>query len=296
VISRDVIKGSDMFKAYETVGVIGGSGMLGHAMSTAMVRRNAVAADQFWISNRSGIAAPLGRKTVNVTTDNQALADACNVIILCVPPAAMNDIKIHAPDKLILSVMAGTTLATISAITGSRRVVRAMSSPAALQGLAYSPWVASDAITDNDRGWIKQLLGACGLADEIFNEAHIDHFTAMTGPVPGFVAYFAQCMTEYATDAGIAPDVADRAIRQLFLAGGTMLAQDGPTPAEHVAGMVDYAGTTAAGLVSMQASPIAQSIADGLDAAVAKARTMGPDLEAYANGRLKARSTISNRS
>jgi pyrroline-5-carboxylate reductase len=275
VISQDIIKGNNLFKAYETVGIIGGSGMLGHAMSTAMVRRNAVAAEQFWMSNRSGSAGPTGRKPVNITTDNQALADACDVIILCVPPAAISDIRIHAPDKLILSVMAGASIAKISEITGSTRVVRAMCSPAAIQGLAYSPWIASDAISNNDRAWVTHLLGACGTTDEIFNEAHIDHFTAMTGPVPGFVAYFAQCMADYATEAGIAPDVADRAIRQLFLASGTMLAQDGPTPAEHVAGMVDYAGTTAAGLVSMQASPIAQSIAHGLDAAVAKARALG---------------------
>ena len=264
-----------MIKAYETVGIIGGSGMLGHAISTAIVRRNAISAEHFWMSNRSGTAAPIGRKPVNITTDNQALADTCDVIILCVPPAALDAIKINAPDKLILSVMAGASLATISEITGSLRVVRAMSSPAAAQGLAYSPWIASAEITDNDRAWVTHLLGACGTTDEIFDESHIDHFTAMTGPVPGFVAYFAQSMVDYATDAGISPDVADRAIRQLFLAGGTMLAKDGPTPAEHVAGMIDYAGTTAAGLASMQASPIARSISDGLDAAVAKARSMG---------------------
>lgn len=263
-----------MAEIYGNVGVIGGSGMLGHAISTAFVRRNAVAPENFWMSNRSGISEPIGRRAVRVITDNQALVDACDVVILCVPPDAIADINIHAPNTLIISVMAGTSRMKISAITKSDRVVRAMSSPAAKYGLAYSPWIASSSVTDTDRTWVTQLFSACGATDEIFDEGHIDHFTAMTGPVPGFVAYYAQCMVDYATAAGIAPDVADRAIRQLFLASGTMMAKDGLTPAEHVAGMVDYAGTTAAGLVAMQGSPIAKSIAQGLDAAVAKARSM----------------------
>jgi pyrroline-5-carboxylate reductase len=38
--------------------------------------------------------------------------------------------------------------------------------------------------------------------------------------------------------------------------------------------MIDYAGTTAAGLVAMKTSTLSKSISDGLLAAAEKARTM----------------------
>ena len=107
------------------------------------------------------------------------------------------------------------------------------------------------------------------------NEEQVDLFTALTGPVPGFVAYYADCMVEYALKRGIDPTVANRAMRQLFHASGVTLAQSRASPGEHVREMIDYAGTTAAGLEAMKASPLAASIEQGLEAAYQKARRMG---------------------
>jgi len=121
---------------------------------------------------------------------------------------------------------------------------------------------------------VSSLFDACGTADEIFDEQQLDHFTAMTGPVPGFVAYFASCMVDHATAQGIAPDVADRAVRQLFLASGTMLATGEASPADHVREMINYDGTTAAGLRMMSGSTLSKAISDGLSAAADKAKSM----------------------
>jgi len=257
-------------------GIVGGSGMLGQAIASALLDSRTVAPQNFWISNRSGNLAGFDdHQGVQVTKDNQALADACDVILLCVPPAAVENIAIHAPDRLVLSVMAGVSLDRLSLLTGAQRMVRAMSSPAAAMRLAYSPWIASAVVTQADRSVVTQILGACGLTDEVFDEAQIEIFTAMTGPVPGFVAFFADCMARYATDRGIPAPVADRAIRQLFLASGHMLAEGQSRPRDYVREMIDYNGTTTAGLLKMQASPIAEAVAEGLDAAVARTRSIG---------------------
>ncbi|MDH5452614.1 MAG: NAD(P)-binding domain-containing protein [Paracoccaceae bacterium] len=258
-----------------TIGIIGGSGMLGRAMALALLGQKAVTPANLWISNRSGSRAGFEAfADVIITPDNQALADACDLILLSVPPALAPKINIKAPDRLVISVMAGVSLSRLQDLTGARRVVRAMSSPAAERGLAYSPWTASPAVTAGDRALLRTLFEACGKTDEVADEAQIETFTALTGPTPGFVAYYADCMIAYATETGIAPEIADRAIRQLFLAAGQMMA-DGPAPRDHVQQMVDYAGTTAAGLTAMRASPIRDAIAKGLAASVAKVRTMG---------------------
>ena len=263
-----------------TFGIIGGSGALGRAIALGVLGGGVVAPERFWISNRGGGAPGFERfPGVRATADNQTLVDACDVVLLCVPPAEAERVAIDASDRLVLSVMAGVDLARIGSLSGSRRTVRAMSSPAAALGLAYSPWFASEALGRADRRIVERLLGACGLTDELEREAHIELFTAMTGPVPGFVAFYAECMVCHASSKGVEPGIADRAVRQLFRAAGQMMADGPETPAEHVRAMIDYAGTTAAGLETMRASSIAEDIARGLGASEARARTIGRDGE-----------------
>ncbi len=259
-----------------SIGIVGGSGALGGAIAHALLRGRFIAPGRLWISNRSGKAAGFEEwPGIRFTARNQELVDACEIVLLSVPPHLASSVGINAENRLIVSVMAGVSIARIGQQTGAQRIVRAMSSPAAKTGLAYSPWCANAGVRDEDREWIQGLFNACGLSDEVPNEEQIDLFTALTGPVPGFVAYFADCMVEYAIKRGIDPAVADRALRQLFHASGVALAQTEASPGEHVREMIAYAGTTAAGLEAMKASPLAASIEQGLDAAFQKARCIG---------------------
>ncbi len=256
-----------------SIGIVGGSGALGGAIARALLREAYVTPERLWISNRSGNASGFEEwPGTRFTTRNQELVDACQAVLLSVPPHLASSLGIDAENRLVISVMAGVSIERIEQQTGTQRVVRAMSSPAAEIGLAYSPWCASAGVSDEDRDWTRGLFGACGLTDEVPSEEQIDLFTALTGPVPGFVAYYADCMVEYAVKHGIDPAIADRAMRQLFHASGVILAESEASPGEHVREMIAYAGTTAAGLEPMKASTLAASIEQGLDAACRKAQ------------------------
>jgi pyrroline-5-carboxylate reductase len=257
-----------------TIGIIG-SGDLGGAIATALLESGFVTPEWLWIGNRSGRRAGFEAwPGVTVTTDRQALADACDLVLLAVPPDQMRELGVDASGKLVVSVMAGVTLEDIAAVTGAARVVRAMSSPAARLRLAYSPWIAASGATTEDKTFVGGLFSACGETDEISEEGQIDVFTAITGPVPGFVAFFAEAMAEYARANGVDPSVADRAVRQLFYASGMILRDADADAAQQVQAMIDYAGTTAAGLTAMRDSEISELIHAGLDAARDKARTI----------------------
>lgn len=261
-----------------TVGVAGGSGKLGSAIARAWLRSGCIAPEQLWISNRSGTTAGFDEWSgVNFTTCNHELADACEVVLLSVPPHLVTALEINAEKRLVMSVMAGVSIAQIGAETGAGRIVRAMSNPAADIGLAYSPWCASADVTAADRDMVRALFEPCGETDEVPNEEQIDRFTALTGSVPGFLAYFADCMVGHAEKHGIDTAVANRAVRQWFRAGGTVLGTSPILPAEHVRLMIAYAGTTTAGLEAMMASGLADGIEQGLDAAFARAQSIASD-------------------
>ncbi|MBL4757866.1 MAG: NAD(P)-binding domain-containing protein [Rhizobiales bacterium] len=261
----------------QTIGVVGGSGQLGGAIARAWLRSGCVAPEQLWISNRSGTAAGFEEWSgIKFTTCNQDLVDACQVVLLSVPPHLVSTLDINAKDRLVMSVMAGVSINLIRQQTQATRIVRAMSNPAADIGLAYSPWCAGIEVTDEDRRSVHILFEACGETDEVPNEEQIDRFTALTGPVPGFVAFYADCMVQYAVKHGIDAAVANRAVRQLFQASGTVLGSSPTPPAEHVNDMIAYAGTTAAGLEAMKVSALADCIEEGLDAAYERVKSIAP--------------------
>ncbi|MCK7610960.1 pyrroline-5-carboxylate reductase family protein [Roseibium sediminicola] len=259
----------------KTLGIIGGTGQLGSAMATAWLESGCLAPDSLWISNRTGNSAGFDTwPDITFTNSNQALADACDIIVLSVPPALIESVRIEARGKLVFSVMAGVSLEALSDLTGSSRVIRAMSSPAARQRLAYSPWTAPDGLPGPDREAVNTLLSACGLSDEVQDERQIEVFTALTGPVPGFAAFFADAMVRYALANGVAPEIAVRAVKQLFLASGQIMSADAISPEDRVKEMIDYAGTTASGLVRMQELDLPRLIAEGFEASTARVRTI----------------------
>ncbi|MGB7320560.1 MAG: NAD(P)-binding domain-containing protein, partial [Albidovulum sp.] len=134
------------------VGIIGGNGQLGSAIARGMLSAGVVMPSRLWIGCRSGRADALRDVTgLRITPDNQALVAACGTVILSVPPAQASQIAISAPDRLLISVMAGVTLCELASLTGGRRIIRAMSSPAASDQRAYSPWVAGGGVTADDR-------------------------------------------------------------------------------------------------------------------------------------------------
>ncbi len=256
-----------------SLGIVGGTGWLGGAIARALLRNGFVAPERLWLSSRSGAAPAFAAwPSLHVTTRNQDLAESCPALLLAVPPHDFPNIGIDAAERLVVSVMAGVTIDQMAKVTGASRIVRAMSNPAAELGLAYSPWCASEAATAEDRVLVQALFEACGQADEVPNEGQIDVFTALTGPVPGFVACYADCMIAAAVKRGIAPAIAERAVRQLFHASGVLLARAEESPAAHVQTLIDYAGTTAAGLQVMRDSPLSAAIEAGLAAAYDKAR------------------------
>ena len=158
-----------------TLGIVGGSGMLGKAIARGLVKSGAVGAERLWISNTTGARAGFtDMPEVTVTSDNASLAGACDVILLSVPPAMAGEIGISARNQLVISVMAGVSLERLRALTGASRVVRAMSSPAAEMRLAFSPWIGAEAVTEADREIVAELLGAVGAEAEVERETEIE--------------------------------------------------------------------------------------------------------------------------
>lgn len=256
-----------------SIGIIGAGGWLGRAFARAVVNDDIVPPQLLTLSYRS--ARPDFLPQVNWTRDNQKLVNASDVVIVSVRPEDFAAIDVTTRGKLVISVMAGITLGAISRHFDSDRVVRALPNAAAEYGESYTPWIASSAVSDIDKAWVKKIFGACGSADELSSETAIDYFTGLTGSGPAFPALLMAAMERDAIRRGIDPGMARRAISTLMIGSGRILEAQENCPEDIVQTFLSYRGTTAAAIDTMREAGFEDVVARGLDAACRKSVSMG---------------------
>ena len=254
------------------IGIIGGNGWIGGAIARAAVGAKLLPPGDLTLSCRS--EAPGWLPDAHWTHDNQALADRSDVVILSVRPQDWPGIEVSAPGKLVVSVMAGVTLADIAARLGTARVVRALPNAAAEVGKSYTPWTATAQVTDADRATVRRLLDTFGTGDEVATEAEIDYMTGLSGTGPAYPALLGVAMMRDAVAHGLPPEVARRAVVALLVGTGRLFEKNGEDPADTVAAFLEYRGVTAAAIEAMQASGFEAAVSAGLAAALEKSRAL----------------------
>jgi pyrroline-5-carboxylate reductase len=255
------------------IGVIGGAGWLGGAIADAMLDAAIVEPQGLSLSYRR--ERPDRFPGAFWTSDNQALADRSDVIVLSVRPADWPGLKVNAEGKLIISVMAGIRLNALCEHHQARRVVRSLPNAAAEVRKSYTPWIATADVGEADRAVVRGMFDACGVQDEVRGEAEIDYLTGLSGSGPAFPALLAEAMITDAIAHGLDRRVAQRAVNTLIVGAGRLLEQRDDCPTDTVRTFLDYRGTTAAAIEEMVAAGFSTAVARGLSAAFQKSVRMG---------------------
>ncbi|ANL31630.1 pyrroline-5-carboxylate reductase protein (plasmid) [Rhizobium phaseoli] len=255
------------------IGIIGGGGWLGGAIAGSLIDAGVVDSRNLCLSYRS--TQPRRFPNSSWTSDNQALADRSDVIILSVRPGDWHGLTVDADGKLVISVMAGVRLNALSERHNTGRVVRALPNAAAEVARSYTPWIGASGVTADDRAIVGAIFEACGSQDEVASEGDIDYLTGLSGSGPAFPALLAAAMMSDAVAHGLPAEIARRAVNTVLVGAGRLLERRDGSAADTVAAFLDYRGTTAAAIQGMRAAGFDAAVADGLSAAFKKSVSMG---------------------
>ena len=177
--------------------------------------------------------------------------------------------------KLVISIVAGKSLATLRKMFGAKvRLVRVMPNLAlrAKEGMcAICP--AKNA-TKSDVKLVSSILGAAG-ETVVLKEKDFDAVTALSGSGPAFFAYMEEAMAEGGVKLGLKPCVARKLAEQTMLGTAAYLRQSGADLGEFIAGVATKGGTTAAGMDVMRSSAFKDIVASTLAAAAARSAELG---------------------
>lgn len=211
-----------------------------------------------------------------------ALLAAPEILVLAIKPQSLAEASpaiapLVGPGTLVVSIMAGKTIANLSAqLPAANAIVRSMPNTPAAVGRGITGAVASAGVSAAQRASAHALLAAVGGVEWLADEGLIDAVTAVSGSGPAYVFYLVECMAAAGEAAGLAPDIALRLARATVEGAGELMHRDKGTPAAQLRkNVTSPGGTTAAALDVLQA-------ADGLEAlmkrAIAAAKKRGGEL------------------
>ncbi|WP_296715164.1 pyrroline-5-carboxylate reductase [Rhodoblastus sp.] len=195
---------------------------------------------------------------------------AAQTIVLAIKPqmleaAAPALAPLFSADSLLISILAGKTVANLAARLPARAIVRAMPNTPAAIGRGITGAFASADVTSAQLDTAQSLLAGVGGVEWVGEEKLIDAVTAISGSGPAYVFHLVEALAEAGAALGLPPDLALRLARATVEGSGELLHRSPEISAEILRKNVTSPGGTTQAALDVLMGP------DGLAALMARA-------------------------
>jgi pyrroline-5-carboxylate reductase len=259
-----------------------GGGNMGEAMLSALLDRGQVAKSDVTVSDVSAdrLKYLKNKYGVAVTEDNAAAIAAGEVVVLAIKPQTLAGVMAglkgkFRPEQLVLSIIAGATIKTISSGLDHGRIVRVMPNTPAQIGLGMSVWTATAGVTGEQKELAGSILGSIGKEIFVEDEKYLDMATAVSGSGPAYFFLFVEALVEAAEEIGFSPETAREMVLQTMLGSGRLIEKTGKSPAELRVMVTSPGGTTAEALGEFDKGDLRGLVRRAVQAALDRARVLG---------------------
>ncbi|MBG0752625.1 Pyrroline-5-carboxylate reductase [Pectobacterium carotovorum subsp. carotovorum PCCS1] len=229
--------------------------------------------------NRDALAAQYG---VISSADNVRCAQEADVIVLAVKPQMMATVceplheQVNFSGKLVLSIAAGISIARFQALLGEPlNIVRIMPNTPSLVGKGMSGMYAPASVSQADKDFTAQLMQSVGKICWVDNESGINGVIAAAGSAPAYFFLFMEAMQQEAIRQGFSQETA-RLLVQQAASGAAALVEANPDTALSTLreNVTSKGGTTAEALRVFNEQQLTQTVAEAMQAAIARAQEM----------------------
>lgn len=209
----------------------------------------------------------------------EAVADA-DIVVLGVKPAEMVA-TVHSlgdalrPETTVVSVAAGTTLATLTAaLPEGQPVIRTMPNVALTVGKGVVAMARGTTVTDAQVANVDAVFAGSGTVFHV-PEHQLNLVTAMAGSGPGYVFRFVNALAQAGTELGLEKTTAEELARLTVVGAGTMLEAPEADATALENSIATAGGVTQAALDSLQSAGFNQIVTDALKANIARSEQLG---------------------
>jgi len=273
-----------LLDAGRTFGVVG-TGVMGQTLLKGLFDAGALPRERAWGTARSAQTCKTAAQTLGipVETDVAARVPDAGIILLCVKPAqaaraiaALRDAGLR-PDTLLVSILAGTSLAQLESLTGAGNPwVRAMPNTPCIVREGMTAICGGSHSTPQHLALVRRIFECVGRCVET-DESHFNAITALSGSGPAYYYLIMEAMADAGVRVGLSRELALALVTQTALGAARMVQSADRHPAALRDDVTTPAGCTIGGLLMMEDGKIRSVIARAIEEATRIAAGLGAD-------------------
>lgn len=261
-----------------------GGGAMGEAMVAGIIHKGLARPEDIVVSDVSPARQKALRDKygVSVTASNLEAIGRGDIVVLAVKPQTLAEVMAELaghmhPQQALVSIVAGARIGTLAQGLKHRGVVRVMPNTPAQIGEGMSVWTATSEVSPEHREAVKAILKALGQEIYVSDEHYIDMATALSASGPGYVLLFIESLIDAGVHIGLPRDMASTMAVQTVLGSAKLAQSSGRHPAELRNMVTSPGGTTAEGILQLEAGALRALVTNAVLAAFEKAQELGGD-------------------
>ncbi len=213
-------------------------------------------------------------KGIVIAKNIDTLLATSKMVILAVKPQVFPTLKEEViKDKysaIIISIMAGISVATIKEMFGDVKCVRVMPNTPALINKAVSAIAKDDMTKEKEFAEVKKIFLSIGQVIEI-NDQQMNEIIPLNGSIPAYLYYFVEGFLENAIKNGIDKDTAKLLVVNSLISSCEMILNSNRSLDDLINDVCSKGGTTLAGLQVLKENKLLELIDQTCDACIKRA-------------------------
>lgn len=259
-----------------------GFGVMGKAIVSSLISKGKVNPKNIKVAepNPEQLALLSREFGIQGNVDNGEVVKNAEIVILAVKPQRFDlvakSIKNHIrPDALVISIIAGASLATLVEKLGVQQIVRTMPNTASQIGMGITVWVTTDQVSDEKKEVASKILQTFG--EEVFvdDEGYLDMATALSGTGPAYVFLFMESMIDAGVHMGFPRRIAEKLVVQTIRGSTEFYLQNHEHPARLRNDVTSPGGTSAEALYYLEKAGFRTAISRAIWAAYERSIELG---------------------
>ena len=264
-----------------------GCGVMAESMIAGLLRQNLIAPDKIFGSHprearRTELESKYGIRMFESNADaaDAVRGSASSAIVLSVKPQRVASVLADlsdsvAPDGLVISIVAGAKIETISASLKTGRVVRAMPNTPSQIGAGITAWTCTEDVSDDEKARIKALLTALGKELHVETENMIDMATSLSATGPTYIFLVMEALTDAGVHLGFSREMAKELVQETMLGAVKFAIESHKHPAELRNMVTSPGGTSADAIYQMEKGGLRTVLSKAVYAAYQRAVALG---------------------
>ncbi len=259
-----------------------GPGVMAEAIIAGLIRNQVIPPQQIIAAGpRPERGSELvERYGVRFTLENAEAASQADIVILAVKPQKLRAVLAGLrgkilPHAVVLSIIAGAPIQTISSGLEHPAVVRAMPNTPAQIGQGITVWTASSTVSAEQLESARLILSALGQEIFVEEENYLDMATALSGTGPAYVFLFMEALIDAGVHLGFPRRIAEQLVTQTIRGSVEYYALKKDHPAHLRNQVTSPGGTSAAALYYLEKAGFRTALSRAIWAAYERSQELG---------------------